>query len=181
MATRRALTAALVALCLSSASTAAAAQGPPEERKTRRIWGPAETVSFWSAAVTRSIDGDGARLRGICVAREIFDEAEADMGGGLWASTETGGRQTVVRAGFSYRATLVKAGPVRLAPRFALGVEGRGRSPDKGVGGVVVSGLDLGVWLGETVQLGLFVDRDFGFRSPTRNEVGLVLRIGRIR
>src|SRR2546426_7028210 len=125
MATRRALTAALVAFCLSGASTAAAAPGTPEERKTRRIWGPAETVSFWSAAVTRSIDGDGARLRGICVAREIFDEAEADMGGGLWASTETGGRQTVVRAGFSYRATLVQAGaggvPPPVAPRGGRG------------------------------------------------------------
>src|SRR6266571_3328225 len=169
MATRRALTAALATLCLTIAWTEAAAQGPTEERKTRRIWGPAETVSFWSGAVTRSIDGDGSRLRGFCVAREIFDEAEADMGGG----------QTVVRAGFNYRATLLKAGPVRVAPRFALGIEGRRHSPDAGVDGLVAGGLDLGVWLSETVQLGLFADRDFGFRSPTRNEVGVVLRIGR--
>jgi len=181
MATRRALTAALATLCLTIAWTEAAAQGPTEERKTRRIWGPAETVSFWSGTVTRSIDGDGSRLRGFCVAREIFDEAEADMGGGLWASTETGGGQTVVRAGFNYRATLLKAGPVRVAPRFALGIEGRRHSPDAGLDGLVAGGLDLGVWLSETVQLGLFADRDFGFRSPTRNEVGVVLRIGRIR
>src|SRR3989442_6713184 len=168
MAPRRALSAALMALCLSTAVTRVAAQGPPERRKTRRIWGPAETVSFWSGGFTRSIDGDGSRLLGVCLAREIFDEAEADMGGGLWASIEGGIGQTVIRTGLDYRLTLLKAGPVRVAPRFVLGIEDRPREPDAGLDGLVSGGIDLGIWLDETVQLGFFADREFGFRSPTR-------------
>jgi len=157
------------------------AETPPEQGTTRRIWGPAETVSFWSGAVTRSIDGDGSRLRGFVLAREIFDEAEADMGGGLWGSVESGDGQTVVRTGFDFRKTLLKAGPVRVAPLFALGLEHRRRHPDTGLDGLITGGLDLSFWLSETVQIGLFTDRQFGFRSPTRNEIGLVLRLGTIR
>ncbi|OLC55930.1 MAG: hypothetical protein AUH92_01185 [Acidobacteria bacterium 13_1_40CM_4_69_4] len=181
MASRRVLGAALATLCGLAAATGVAAREPPDERETRPIWGPAETVSFWSGGLTRSIDGDGSRLGGVCLAREIFDEAEADMGGGLWASIETGGGQAVIRTGFSYRMTLVKAGPMRIALRSALGIENRRRHPDAGLDGQVTGGLDLGFWISETVQMGFFGDRDFGFRSPTRNEVGVVLRIGRIR
>ncbi len=181
MPPRCALRTGTASLCLLLAATAATAATPPSERGTRRIWGPAETVSFWSGSVTRSIDGDGSRLFGFALAREIFDEAEADMGGGLWGSIESGDSQTVVRAGFDFRKTLLKAGPARLAPLFALGLEHRRREPDVGLDGLVTGGLDLSFWLSETVQIGFYADRQFGFRSPTRNETGIVLRLGRIR
>src|SRR2546426_12018625 len=110
MASRRVLGAALATLCGLAAATGVAAREPPDERETRPIWGPAETVSFWSGGLTRSIDGDGSRLGGVWLAREIFDEAQAYMVGGLWASVFTGGGQAGSRTAVGYCVALRYAG-----------------------------------------------------------------------
>ncbi len=121
-------------------------------------------------------DGYGERLQGARLFAGWRIAGCIDGAAGPWLTYLEGGGQRVIAAGVEERVDLFAEGPVRIVPRVRIGVEHRRRPPDDGIAGVVAVGVDVATRFRKHVQVGLYFDREIGFPTRDRNQVGIEIR-----
>lgn len=155
-------------------------QAEPEKPWWRGPFG--EDVTLISVDRTRETDPSGERLRGIRFAlrmwQDEYDDLAGIVGGGYYLTIKEGKTRKIFDAGVELHLFNTAVGPVRLGPRLRLGLEYRDDEPDQGIGGVFAIGWNVAVWLNKRIQLAIMADREFGFPSGTRNQIGFSFRIG---
>jgi hypothetical protein len=146
-------------------------------------WGPHGESRLYGLSYIEEDDTDGTRLQGISLLWSSWDET-VDFNGGLgfWLAAQDGGSQTIFGGGIEVSwIPWVPRAPVRLGPRFRLGLEHRRRDPDEGYGGLFAAGAEAAFWIGRRLQVALMVDQEIPFRADDRTQVGVALRIARSR
>ena len=183
---RFALTATLIVTLLGVSMVVAAEENADaceqEDPPCGWTWGPiSEERILFSIERTGETDPGGEYLRGFKAGFGTWDETESEFGGGAgtyWLAFKQGDNLKVYGMGVDAGLLIIPLGPVRVFPRLKVGLEYRADPPDSGPTGLVGMGVEFGVWLGRGLELAVIADRDFGFPSGTRNQVGFVLRIG---
>ncbi|SRR6266571_562463 len=94
----------------------------------------------------------------------------------FWLGETGKGERELWTAGLGGDLSFLALGPVRVFPRFGLGLAYRTEAPNAGLGGVAGLGLGSGVWLGRHCQLVFSVDRDFYFPARDSTRYGVEVR-----
>jgi hypothetical protein len=162
------------------------ADAPAEEESAEpapyRFWlGPRDSLQgLISITRTRERDPGGEVMRGLKLG--LGPWAEIPGVGGLrafgWLSARRGDEQRVIGAGVTAGYFMTYVGPFRIYPHAKIGLEHRRRAPHDGFGGLAGVGVEVAFWAGEHWQIAVTADRNFGFPSGTRNQVGIALRFG---
>lgn len=167
-----------------AAAEPAAASRALERARPRSEWGPHAVSRIYGLAYVEEDDEPGdTRLRGVRLLWSSWDET-VDFSGGLgwYFSWQDGGRQTIWGGGFEMTwLPWVPVAPVRFGPRVRLGLQQRDVPPDDGLGGMAAAGLELGVWIGDHLQVALIADREWPFHAQARTQFGFSLRYARRR
>jgi hypothetical protein len=177
----RNLIAAVIVLCLDAGQSVMADPEKPVDPPDRPFsesypFGPGEESRVFSLEALSGDDPGGVPLQGFRGAWGSQEEDEIFGRVGLWGAYQHGDDQSVTSAGMEVGAPMLPLGPVRLGPRFRLGLESRSAPPDDGLAALAGIGLEIGFWFGRHVQLAVAWDRDFGFPSGTRDVTGIALR-----
>lgn len=148
------------------------------------VWwlGPRDSLQgLISIGRTRERDPGGEVMRGLRLSLGPWAEIP-ELGAFrafAWLSARRGEEQRVVAAGVTAGMFMTYIGPFRVYPHLKIGIEHRRRSPDEGLAGLGGVGLEAALWIGRHWQIAASADRNFGFPSGTRNQVGIELRWGR--
>ncbi|HYV20812.1 MAG TPA: ankyrin repeat domain-containing protein [Verrucomicrobiae bacterium] len=176
---RNLIVAALVSLVIAGGGAMADPQDPakrPDHSVAPEPFGPGDESRVFTVEGLSGDDPDGVSLQGLRGGYGLHAEDEYIGRVGFWGAYQRGEGQTVASGGAEVGFPMLPWGPVRIGPRFRLGLEHRAAPPDDGLAALAGIGFEVGLWFGRHVQLAVAWDRDFGFPSGTRDVTGIALR-----